>query len=740
MVPSLGAESEDVPEQYSQDDQFHILGQYGKTMAGLYIGPRFGRADAGISIVEKMLQSMEYNTASLSALQTCNSTAQDAIGLAISTNECPSDSDESTEVSDTTVPKAPTTVATSGLRRGTPILRARAATCETTQVGMGDSYLYSTLVEGQHVCCSEGDLPDFSPDPFGNGTCYTHQVQTGEPCAFLAAEWSLKQEDLETFNEDTWGDPPFPAPIPNAICGPQVPGTEIANDSSSAGWALLNPCPLDACCNINGWCGITPEFCEYEDSGAPGTGICVSNCGKTVVNDDVAPDQFSKVGYFLASNLNRECLTMNAYEIKGSDYTHIQFAFGNINDDFSIGLMEGDEHQFAYFKTMRSLKRVISFGGWDFSTFPDTYHIFRNGVKEENRETIAQNVVDFVNEHGLDGVDFDWECPGAPDIPGIPPGEEEEGKRYLEFLKSLLMAAPASSWCLQGFPIQEIGALVDYIVFMIYDLRGQWDYGSNDPPLSCPYGNCLRSHVNSTETEYDLAMITKAQVQTRKLMVGVSSYGRSFEMSEAGCTGPTCTYTGNGAAEGRCTKTPGYLANAEINELLDDNDGASHTYDEDSDSDIMVYNYNQWVAYMTDETRDRRIKGYSGMNMGGSVEWSIDLQRFTASNWVTHLFNGTDEMSCDLFPDGPCDFPNPDTCEEMKDNSPSLYWAQFVATNYFQHIEQYGSMFDAEVLGTLLDVKQLVEDFPIKTSELSQSSNIFGIFSGALGLLVLRLV
>ncbi|KAL4944609.1 hypothetical protein BDV06DRAFT_220125 [Aspergillus oleicola] len=841
--------------QSSQDRQFHILGQYGKTTAGLYVGPRFSRADAGKVVVQKTLQLMEDNTAPLSALQNCGSGAQDTIGIAISTNgdissiqkilgkwrdgECPSDSDSNTEVSDITVPKAPTTVAISGLRRRAPVLRARAATCETTQVELGDSCavlaercgisgddfmdyndddLCSTLVEGQYVCCSEGDLPDFSPDPFDNGTCYTHQVETGESCASLAAEWSLEQEDLETFNEDTWGwrgcenlqaslniclskgDPPFPAPIPNAICGPQVPGTENPGNSSSAEWALLNPCPLNACCNINGWCGINPEFCEYEDSGAPGTGVCVSNCGTEVVNDDIAPDQFSKVGYFLASNLNRECLTMSAYEIKGSDYTHIQFAFGNIKDDFSIGLMEGDEQQFAYFKTMRSLKRVISFGGWDFSTFPDTYHIFRNGVKEENRETFAQNVVDFVEEHDLDGVDFDWEYPGAPDIPGIPAGEEEEGDRYLEFLKvvrdklpegkSLSIAAPASFWYLQGFPIEEIGDLVDYIVFMTYDLRGQWDYDSNDPPLGCPDGNCLRSHINSTETQYALAMVTKALVQTRKLMVGVSSYGRSFEMSEVGCTGPTCTYTGNGAAEGRCTKTSGYLANAEINEILDDNSSASHEYDQDSDSDIMVYDDNQWVAYMTDETRNRRINEYSGMNMGGSVEWSIDLQRFTVplipggvffpipedmdieefcstpdwdttsmleaseqrnvsgyldyffgvvrdgdtSNWVTHLFNGTDEMSCDVYPEGPCDFPDPDTCEKMEDESPSLYWAQFAVANYFHHMVQYGSMFEAEVIGTLLDIGQLVDDFPVKTPEMSELSNIFGIFSGALGI------
>ncbi|KAL2837360.1 glycoside hydrolase superfamily [Aspergillus pseudoustus] len=688
------------------EDQFHILGQFGDAVAGLYIGPRYERSGATDTLVNAALEEIVGSSSSraLTVLQHCGSRGEQTIGLAVSTTGdvhaiqevlrawrdggCPGDYDESRDVSDVSVSAVPSDIAISSLRRRAlpppppPLLRNRAdVTCKTITVEAGNtcgtlaercgisgddfmkyndatSNLCSTLAVGQPVCCTAGGLPDLSPDPYENGTCYTHRVNTGEDCSTLAASHGLKIEDIETFNEDTWGwlgcdnlqaslniclssgTPPFPAPIADAICGPMKPGTTMPDDSSPAEWALLNPCPLNACCNLWGWCGINPEFCERKESatGNPGTTLCVSNCGTSVVNDDIPPDQFAKVGYFLASNLKRECLTMNAYSIRTSDYTHIQYAFGNIADDYSVGLMDGEEEQFEYFKRMTAVKRVISFGGWDFSTFPSTYLIFRNGVKEENRETFARNVVDFVNEHGLDGVDFDWEYPGAPDLPDIPPGEEEEGERYLEFLKlvrellpegkSLSIAAPASFWYLKAFPIREIGELVDYIVYMTYDLRGQWDYESNDPPIGCPDGNCLRSHINSTETQYALAMITKALVQTRKIMVGVSSYGRAFEMSAPGCTGPTCTFTGNGAAQGRCTKTSGYLANAEINEILAENGNAVHSYDGDSDSDILVYDSNQWAAYMTDETRNRRIDKYAGMNMGGSVEWSIDLQHF----------------------------------------------------------------------------------------------------------------
>lgn len=56
----------------------------------------------------------------------------------------------------------------------------------------------------------------------------------------------------------------------------------------------------------------------------------------------------------------------------------------------------------------------------------------------------------------------------------------------------------------------------------------------------CPAGNCLRSHVNRTETQQAFSMITKAGVPSNKIMVGQALYGRSFEMTEAGCYTEMC--------------------------------------------------------------------------------------------------------------------------------------------------------------------------------------------------------
>ena len=80
----------------------------------------------------------------------------------------------------------------------------------------------------------------------------------------------------------------------------------------------------------------------------------------------------------------------------------------------------------------------------------------------------------------------------------------------------------------------------------------------------CSEGNCLRSHINSTETKTALAMVTKAGVKSHKVVVGITSYGRSFAMAKSGCTGPDCRFTGSStesyARPGKCTKTAGVSA------------------------------------------------------------------------------------------------------------------------------------------------------------------------------------
>lgn len=71
--------------------------------------------------------------------------------------------------------------------------------------------------------------------------------------------------------------------------------------------------------------------------------------------------------------------------------------------------------QWEDFKKLPNMKRILSLGGWAYSTEPATYNIIREAIIT-NRDTFAANIAKFVQDKGIDGIDIDWEYPGAPDI------------------------------------------------------------------------------------------------------------------------------------------------------------------------------------------------------------------------------------------------------------------------------------------------------------------------------------
>lgn len=116
-----------------------------------------------------------------------------------------------------------------------------------------------------------------------------------------------------------------------------------------------------------------------------------------------------------------------------------------------------------------------------------------------------------------------------------------------------------------------------------------------------------------------------------KVFVGEASYGRSFHMAQDGCWGAMCEFTGSrtqsDAKPGRCTDTGGYLAAAEIMEIIQRGDGAKTFRDSDSDSDIMLYQ-GDYISYMTPTTKDKRRNDWEALNFAGSIDWALDLQTF----------------------------------------------------------------------------------------------------------------
>lgn len=128
-------------------------------------------------------------------------------------------------------------------------------------------------------------------------------------------------------------------------------------------------------------------------------------------------------------------------------------------------------------------------------------------------------------------------------------------------------------------------------------------------------------------------MLTKAGMPSNKILVGVPSYGRSFRMADQDCGTTSCTFTGSGpggsesnAKEGRCTGEKGWLAEAEIEEIVTGEGKSVHKWTEGM-ADYVVYGDGwEWVSYLSEERKREREGLYDRLGMLGSADWSVDLQ------------------------------------------------------------------------------------------------------------------
>lgn len=225
--------------------------------------------------------------------------------------------------------------------------------------------------------------------------------------------------------------------------------------------------------------------------------------------------------------------------------THINYAFADIAPSGRSLVLTDPDNDRKNFRQLRELKSrnphlstLISVGGWDHSTY------FSNAASTKaTREAFAQSCVDFIREHGFDGVDLDWEYPvsgGAAGIVNRPQDRQNftlllqalrdkldaqgrrDGKRYL-----LTIAAGAGSGYLGNIEPKKVSALTDHIFLMSYDYHGPWDrYADLNAPLYPPAGSSPQYKGSVTDS---VQAFLNAGVPADKLVLGMPFYGRLYQ-------------------------------------------------------------------------------------------------------------------------------------------------------------------------------------------------------------------
>ncbi|RSM03030.1 hypothetical protein CEP52_007639 [Fusarium oligoseptatum] len=321
---------------------------------------------------------------------------------------------------------------------------------------------------------------------------------------------------------------------------------------------------------------------------------------------------------------------MTLGEIPVDLLTHLNIAFGYIDQEFKITNMDGvPSDLYRDVGNLKAknpdLKVVIALGGWTFSDPGPWQDVFPKLVSSQaNRAIFIKNLLGFLGEFGYDGVDFDWEYPGADDRGG----SDKDGANYVSLVKELRSAitssgkdyivtftAPTSYWYLRHFDPKGMEPYVDWINLMSYDLHGVWD---SDNPI----GSQVLAHSNLTEIDLALDLFWRTGVEPKNIVLGLGFYGRSFKLKSSSCWKPGCRFSGPGD-EGPCTGTPGILSYREIQDILSKT-GATSYHDKEAEVRYLVYNGDSWISYDDESTFKAKIEYANKMGLSGLMVWAID--------------------------------------------------------------------------------------------------------------------
>ncbi|CAF1066173.1 unnamed protein product [Adineta steineri] len=336
--------------------------------------------------------------------------------------------------------------------------------------------------------------------------------------------------------------------------------------------------------------------------------------------------------------------------------THINFAFGKVLESLTIAPYEEDDlkgwtaSSKGMYERILQLKEVnpdlrvlLSIGGWTHAS-----RGFNDVSKSANNiKTFAKNSMKFLRDNKFDGLDLDWEYPGAKDQ-----GAESHSKTgYTKLVKKLsrvfqqeaketgkekllltCATAAARHRIEAGYEVEEVCKYFDFVSVMTYDYHGSWDgkTGHNSPL----YGmHKERKKYREWNINSSMEVWVELGCPREKLNIGLSAYGRAFSLfGETGMGNgkliikkkSSIGVKASAAEAGKYTREAGVLAYYEICELLAKNP-SNRVFWHREMSVPYVSSKSLWIGFDNVRSVTLKMQFLKEHGYGGVIIWSFDL-------------------------------------------------------------------------------------------------------------------